>query len=57
MNNLSSCCGLVDPIIRASHKDLPVRTDAYQGISLILTSLIAKLYIKSANLHENHQTS
>ena len=27
MNNLSSCCGLVDAKIRASEKDLPARQD------------------------------
>jgi hypothetical protein len=27
MNNLFSCCGLVDAKIRASDKDLPVRQD------------------------------
>ena len=38
MNNLSSYCGLVDAKIRASDKDLPVRSpDSYLVLSYLKT--------------------
>ena len=34
MNNLLSCCGLVDVRINASDKDLPVQSDNYRQMRL-----------------------
>ena len=34
MNNLLSFCGLVDPRISASYKDLPVTKSSYCGLLL-----------------------
>ena len=37
MNNLSSYCGLVDVEMRASDKDLPVRTDKIHNDSQVIS--------------------
>ena len=46
MNNLSSYCGLVDAKIRASDKELPVRTNQYAGFSKSSYCLASQVCLK-----------
>ena len=51
MNNMSSYCGLIDAKIRASNKDLPVRTQIHQAIPKSVPQKIEYLLINYMELN------
>ena len=53
MNNLLSYCGLVDPRISVSDKNLPVMTDVMEEISCFLRDINYQMTIIFSNIRDH----